>query len=89
MRAFATLYIGSTDFGCNYKKVDKIRKIRRDGTPEIQEAVKNDKLKINGAYNKICKMKQGEQNGGDNSSDGRRKAERITFSEENYTLFQV
>jgi len=46
--------------GCNYKKVEKIRKIRKDGTPEIQEAVKNDSMSINRAYNLIRKMEKGE-----------------------------
>jgi hypothetical protein len=32
--------------GCNYKKVEKIRKIRKDGTPELQEAVKNGEMSI-------------------------------------------
>ncbi|MBM3301102.1 MAG: hypothetical protein FJY85_14245 [Deltaproteobacteria bacterium] len=41
---------------CKYKKVEKIRKIRKDGTPEIQEAVKNDRMKINRAYNLIREM---------------------------------
>jgi len=72
--------------GCSYKKVETIRTIRRGGTPEIQEDVRNDKLSINGAYNKICKMKQGEGLGKESSSDGHRKGERITFSEENYSL---
>ncbi|MFH0822013.1 MAG: hypothetical protein V2B18_04630 [Pseudomonadota bacterium] len=39
--------------GCNYRKVDKIRRIRRDGWPEIQESVRNDKLTINKAYKMI------------------------------------
>jgi len=46
--------------GCNYKKVDKIRKIRRDGTPEIQEAVRNDECSINKAYDLIREMEIGE-----------------------------
>jgi hypothetical protein len=36
--------------GCNYKKVEKIRKVRKDGTPELQEALKNDKMSIDRAY---------------------------------------
>jgi len=46
--------------GCNYKKVDKIRKIRRDGTPEIQEDVKDDRMSINKAYKLIRDMEIGE-----------------------------
>ena len=42
--------------GCNYGKVDKIRKIRRHGKPEIQDAVRNDKMTINKAYSTIRKM---------------------------------
>jgi hypothetical protein len=46
--------------GCHYRKVDKIRKIRRDGTREIQDAVRNDKLTINKAYKLIRDMELGE-----------------------------
>jgi ParB-like chromosome segregation protein Spo0J len=46
--------------GCHYRKVDKIRKIRRDGTPQIQDAVRNDKLTINKAYKLIRDMELGE-----------------------------
>jgi len=74
--------------GCSYKKVERIRAIRRDGTPEIQEAVKNDKLSINGAYNKICKMKQGKEYNGENPSTRKTRTARITFSEESYALLK-
>jgi ParB-like chromosome segregation protein Spo0J len=46
--------------GCHYRKVDKIRKIRRDGTSEIQDAVRNDQLTINKAYKLIRDMELGE-----------------------------
>jgi len=45
---------------CNYRKVERIRKIRKEGTLEIQEAVKNDKMSINRAYNLIREMEKGE-----------------------------
>jgi hypothetical protein len=31
---------------CNFRKVEKMRKIRKDGTPELQEAVKNGEMSI-------------------------------------------
>ena len=45
---------------CNYRKVDRIRKIRRDGWPELQEAVKNDAVTIYKAYKLIRDMELGE-----------------------------
>jgi hypothetical protein len=74
--------------GCNFRKVEKMRTIRRDGTPEIQEAVKNDKLRINSAYNKIRKMKQVQEDTGENSSAAQIKPLRITFSRESLALLQ-
>jgi hypothetical protein len=46
--------------GCHYRKVDKIRRIRRDGWPEIQEAVRNDEMTVNKAYDLIRKAEIGE-----------------------------
>jgi len=73
--------------GCNYKKVDKIRKIRRDGTPEIQEAVRNDRIGINKAYKLIRDMELGE----DEKTSRRKltaaqiKVVKSMLSEENFT----
>jgi len=74
--------------GCSYKKVERIRTIRKLGTPEIQEAVKNDKLSINGAYNKICKMRQGKESSEENPSTRQTRTAKITFSEENFTILK-
>ena len=41
--------------GCNHRKVERIRKILKDGTPEIQDAVRNGKMTINKAYNVVIK----------------------------------
>ena len=41
---------------CSHTKVDKIRKIRRDGWPELQEDVRNDVVTISMAYKLIRDM---------------------------------
>jgi len=74
--------------GCSYKTVERIRTIRKLGTPEIQEAVKNDKLSINGAYSKMCKTKHGKDSSGENPSTQQLRTARITFSEENYAVLK-
>jgi hypothetical protein len=74
--------------GCNYKKVEKIRKIRKDGTPDIQRAVRNDKLSINRAYKLIRDMEQGKDNSRKGSSVARVKAGKFVVSEENFGLLK-
>jgi len=74
--------------GCSYKKVETIRTIRRGGTPEIQEDVRNDKLSINGAYNKMCKTKHGKDSSVENPSTRQTRTARITFSEENFAILK-
>ena len=68
--------------GCNYKKVDKIRKIRRDGTPEIQDAVRNDKMSINKAFGMIREVELGT---GETKTNSRAfmKGAKVVFTEEN------
>ena len=68
--------------GCNYGKVDKIRKIRRDGTPEIQDAVRNDKISINKAFGMIRKVELGTDEPKRNSAAAT-KAAKTLFTEEN------
>ena len=68
--------------GCNYKKVDKIRKIRRDGTPEIQDAVRNDKMTINKAFGMIREVELGSDETKTNSR-AFMKGAKVVFSEEN------
>jgi len=75
--------------GCNYKKVERIRNIRRDGTPEIREDVRNDKMSINKAYNLIRKMEQGETEDKDKSAAARIKAAKTLLTEENFFVLQA
>jgi DNA-binding transcriptional MerR regulator len=46
---------------CNRGKVEKVRKILRDGTPEIRTAVRNGKMTINKGYNAIIEKGRGEK----------------------------
>jgi ParB-like chromosome segregation protein Spo0J len=46
--------------GCDYKKVERIRKIRKNGWPEIQEMVRDDEMSINKAYTLIREFEKGE-----------------------------
>jgi hypothetical protein len=66
--------------------VDKIRKIRRDGPPEIQEDVKNDRIGINKAYKLIRDMELGEdeQKSGRKLSKAQVKVVKSVLSEENF-----
>ncbi|MBM3301912.1 MAG: hypothetical protein FJY85_18410 [Deltaproteobacteria bacterium] len=71
--------------------MEKIRKIRKHGTPEIQGAVKNDRMKINKAYNLIRDMEKGE----DEEEKSRKKllasqikAAKILFTEENFAILK-
>ncbi|MFC1834441.1 hypothetical protein ACFL2Q_06870 [Thermodesulfobacteriota bacterium] len=72
--------------GSNFRKVEKIRKILKDGTPEIQEALKNDKLTINAAYMRIRKMKTGavKKNSKEESSAKQVKAAKLVLNRENF-----
>lgn len=74
--------------GCNYKKVEKIRKIRKDGTPEIQRAVRNDKIRINRAYKLIRDMEQGKDAGREDSSVARMKVGKMLLSEDNLAVLK-
>ncbi len=74
--------------GCNYKKVDKIRKIRRDGSPQIQEDVKNDKISINMAHKLIRDMELGTEKSKEEVSAARVKAAKSVLSEENLAALE-
>ncbi len=74
--------------GCHYRKVDKIRKIRRDGTLQIQEAVRTDKLTINKAYKLIRDMELGSDGGTDKVSVALVKAAKVLFNEENFAILK-
>jgi len=46
--------------GCNYKKVERARRIIKGGTPQVKEDVRKDKMTINKAYNLITSKGQAE-----------------------------
>jgi hypothetical protein len=77
--------------GCHYRKVDKIRKIRRDGWTEIQDAVRNDECSINKAYDLIRDMELGE----DDAKSGRKlskaqvKVVKSVLSEQNFACLEA
>jgi hypothetical protein len=77
--------------GCHYRKIDKIRKIRRDGWPDIRDAVRNDQCSINRAYKLIRDMEIGEDD-----AKGRRKLSKAqikvvksVLSEENFVALEA
>lgn len=74
--------------GCNYKIVEEIRKIRRDGTPEIQDDVRNGKIGINRAYNLVRVMEQGqdEEKRRKKHSAAQVKAVKSVQSEDNFAI---
>ncbi|MEW6350720.1 MAG: hypothetical protein AB1646_16790 [Thermodesulfobacteriota bacterium] len=77
---------------CNYKKVEKIRRIRKDGTPEIQEAVKNDKMSINRAYTLIRKLEKGleeEEEGPEKLPPAQIRTLKAVLSEENFASLEA
>jgi len=69
--------------GCNYRKIDKIRRIRRDGTQEIQDAVRNGDIGIEKAHSMIREMQLGEDENKRNSAADTKAAKRI-LTEENF-----
>ena len=68
--------------GCHFSKVDKIRKIRRHGTPETQDAVQNDKMTINKAFGMIREVELGTD---DTKTKTRAfmKGAKVVFTEDN------
>ena len=72
--------------GCNFRKVERIRKIRRDGWPEIQEAVRNDEMTINKAYKLIRDMELGNEDNGKKVAAARIRAAKTLLSEENFAF---
>jgi hypothetical protein len=68
--------------GCHYSKVVKIRVIRRDGTPEMQEAVKNNQMTIHKAWKMIRDMELGEDENKRNAAHTR--AVKKVLTEENF-----
>jgi hypothetical protein len=77
--------------GCHYRKVDKIRKIRRDGWPDIRDAVRNDQCSINKAYKSIRDMELGEDDakGGPKLSKAQIKVVKSVLSEENFIALEA
>jgi ParB-like chromosome segregation protein Spo0J len=68
--------------GCNYRKIDKIRRIRRDGTTEIQDAVRNGDIGIEKAHSMIRDMQLGEDENKRNAAHTR--AVKKVLTEENF-----
>jgi hypothetical protein len=68
--------------GCHYSKVVKIRTIRRDGTPEMQEAVKNNQMTIHKAWKMIRDMELGEDE--NKHSAAHTSAAKKLLTEENF-----
>ncbi|MEW6351485.1 MAG: hypothetical protein AB1646_20730 [Thermodesulfobacteriota bacterium] len=86
-RRSASAQVTASLIACNYKKVEKIRKIRKDGTPEIQEAVKNDKMSINTAYTMIRKIQKGlkeNEEGPEKLSAAQVRTLKAVLTEENF-----
>lgn len=77
--------------GCNYRLVDKIRKIRHDGTPEIREMVRNDETSINKAYNLVRGMEQvqDEEKSRKKQSAAHVKAARSLLCEDNFASLKA
>jgi hypothetical protein len=67
--------------------VVKIRVIRRDGTPEIQEAVKNNQMTIHKAWKMIRDMELGEDENKQNAAHTR-LAKKL-FTEENFERLEA
>jgi hypothetical protein len=68
--------------GCHFSKVEKIRKIIRDGWPEIQEAVANDEMSINKAYQLILDRELGKEDGEKKASVRLTKAMQTVLGED-------
>ena len=66
---------------CHYKKVEKVRRILKDGTPRIKDAVRKDKKTINDAYNLTVKEAQDK----DKKTTEEKRAKKISKASE--TLF--
>jgi len=71
--------------GWNCKKVEKMQKCRKHGTPEIQEAVKNDTMTINRAYKLIREMDKKENNSGESLSASHIRTLKSVMSSKNFT----
>jgi len=69
--------------GCNYRKVYQIRRIRKDGTTQIQDAVRNGEMGINNAYSMIRDMELGKDENKRNSAADTKAAKRL-LTEENF-----
>ncbi|MDQ7785889.1 MAG: hypothetical protein RDU20_23615 [Desulfomonilaceae bacterium] len=80
--------------GCNFRKVERVRKILKDGTDDIRDAVSDGKMTINRAYNTIVnKAKAKARRGDDNEtheklSEEMRKAACLLFPQEDVTALE-
>jgi len=69
--------------GCNYRKIYKIRRIRKEGPAELQEAVRSDQISINKAHSMIRDMQLGKDENTRNRAADTEAAKRL-FTEENF-----
>jgi hypothetical protein len=74
--------------GCHFSKVEKIRKIIRDGWPEIQEAVANDEMSINKAYQLVLDREMRQEEAEKKASAAHIKAADTLLSEENFAFLE-
>ncbi|MBI5568595.1 MAG: MerR family transcriptional regulator [Desulfomonile tiedjei] len=71
---------------CNYKKVERARRILKDGTAQIKEDVRRGKLTINRAYNLIVK---GAKDEAKKAREAKRRAAKLLLNDENLTRLQA
>jgi ParB family chromosome partitioning protein len=67
--------------GCNYRIIHKVRRIRRDGTPEIRDAVRDDVIGIEKAYRMVREMELGKEENTRNRAADTRAAKRLLAEE--------
>lgn len=70
--------------GCNYKKVEKVRKIMKEAPTTIRNAVRTGKVTINKAYNATVEKAKGESK--EKSSSAKIKATKIQLTDKNMSV---
>jgi hypothetical protein len=73
--------------GCNYRKIYKIRRIRKEGSAELQEAVRGDQISINKAHTMIREMQLGTDENKRNAAHTRLAKKLLT--EENFEVLKA
>jgi hypothetical protein len=74
--------------GCHYKKVEKVRKILKDGSATTHNAVRQGKSTINKAYNDIVEKGKGVKKGTKKNSPKQTKAAMDLLTDENRSAFK-